>query len=157
MKPSIIVFALLTGLSLGAAIPAAAQAPDHHHETARTELHLDQGRKWATDAPLRQGMTAMRAELADRLHAIHAGTLSKEDYAALGKSVESRVADIVRQCKLKPEADAMLHVIIADLMAAAEAMQGTAPDGPAAGAHKAVAALNSYGRYFDHPHWKPLK
>ncbi|MCH2220843.1 MAG: hypothetical protein MK097_11050 [Dechloromonas sp.] len=158
MKPSILVFALLAGLSMGAAIPAAGAEPhDHHHEAVPAELHLDQGKKWATDAPLRQGMAAMRAELANRLHAIHKDSLTKDDYAALGKSIDSQVANIVGQCKLKPEADAMLHVIIADLMAAAEAMQAKTQDSPAAGAHKAITALNHYGRYFDHPHWRPLK
>lgn len=159
MKQSQLVLALLAGLSLGAVLPAAAaESHDHQHEAAApAKLQLNQGRKWASDAPLRQAMAAMRAELAGKLHAIHKGSLGKEDYAALGKSIEGQIGTIVSQCKLEPKADAMLHIVIGDLVSAADVMQGKAAGQPAEAAHRAALALNSYGKYFAHPGWQAIK
>lgn len=153
-------FAALAGLWLAVAGNAVA-ATDHHaaghaHE-APAKLELDHGTPWATDAPLRKGMEALRAAFAARLAAIHAGTLAPEDYAALGAKIEGEVATIVAECKLEPKADAVLHVIVAELLAAADVLQGGAPEAPVAGAHRAVIALNDYGRYFDHPQWQALQ
>jgi hypothetical protein len=50
----------------------------------------------------------------------------------------------------------MLHLVVADLLAGADVMQGKAKGQAAEGAHKVVVAANSYGRYFDHPGWKAL-
>jgi hypothetical protein len=158
MKHSSLAVALLAGASLGMTFPAvAADAHDHHHEAAPAKLQLNQGKKWATDAPLRRAMAAMRADLAGRLHAIHKGSLGKDDYAALGKSIEGHIGAIVSQCKLGPAADAMLHIVIGDLGNAADVMQGKAPGQSAEAAHRAVMALNDYGRYFAHPGWVAIK
>ncbi len=152
--------AALAGLCLALAGNAVA-ATDHHHaghaHEAPAKLELDRGRPWATDAPLRKGMDALRAAFAERLAAIHAGTLAPGDYAALGATIEVEVATIVAECRLEPKADAVLHVIVAELLAAADVLQGRAPGTPAAGAHRAVIALNDYGRYFDHPQWQALQ
>ena len=152
--------AALAGLWLALAGHAIATT-DHHaaghaHEPPAT-LELDHGRPWATDAPLRKGMDALRAAFLGRLAAIHAGTLAPPDYAALGAKIEVEVATIVAECQLEPKADAVLHVIVAELLAAADVLQGRAPGTPAAGAHRAVTALNDYGRYFDHPQWQALQ
>jgi hypothetical protein len=158
MKPSNLAAILFASAAIGMAPPvAAAESHDHHHEVAPATLQLDQGRKWATDAPLRQGMAAMRADLARKLHAIHKGTLSREDYAVLGKSIEAQIGAIVSQCKLEPKADAMLHIVIGELAGASDVMQGKAPGNPAEAAHRAVAGLNNYGKYFAHPGWAAIK
>jgi hypothetical protein len=157
-KRSNLVIALLASLSLGATFNvAAADAHDHGHEAAPAKLQLNQGKKWTTDAPLRQAMAAMRADLAGKLHAIHKGSLAKEDYAALGKSIDGQIATIVSQCKLEPKADAMLHIVIGDLASAAEVMQGKAAGQPAEAAHRAVVALNNYGKHFAHPGWQSIR
>jgi hypothetical protein len=152
--------AALAGLCLALAGNAGAatdqHAAGHAHEPA-AKLELDHGRRWATDAPLRRGMDALRAAFAGRLAAIHAGTLAPADFAALGATIEAEVATIVAECQLEPKADAVLHVIVAELLAAADVLQGRAPGPPAAGAHRAVIALNDYGRYFDHPQWRALQ
>jgi hypothetical protein len=129
-----LIFTVLIGVACGIAAPSmAVETHDHQHEaTAPSKLQLNQGKKWGTDAPLRQGMTAMRADLASKLHAIHQG-------------------------KLDPKADAMLHIVISDLAGSAEIMQGKAAGQPAEAAHRAVLALNSYSQYFSHPGWKPIK
>jgi hypothetical protein len=158
MKPSNVAAILFASVSIGMAAPAAAAEPhDHHHESAPGGLQLNQGRKWPTDAPLRQAMAAMRADLAGKLHAIHKGSLSREDYAALGRSIEGQIGAIVSQCKLEPKADAMLHIVIGDLAGAADVMQGKTPGSPAEAAHRAVMAVNDYGKYFAHPGWLAIK
>jgi hypothetical protein len=101
-------------------------------------------------------MGEIRTLVAADLGAIHAGKASPAQYQALGAAVEKKVGSIVAECKLPPAADAMLHLIVADLVAGADIMQGKTPGKPEAGAHKVATAANAYGRYFDHPGWKQL-
>jgi hypothetical protein len=143
-------------LALGASYPTFAADVHSHAAAAPAKLALDHGRRWATDQPLRQYMGDIRALMAARLAPIHSGKLPAADYQALGAAVEQKVAAIVTDCKLPPDADAVLHLIVADLVAGADIMQGKASGTPAEGAHKVVTAANAYGRYFDHAGWKPL-
>jgi hypothetical protein len=85
-------------------------------------LHLNAGQKWETDAPLRQAMARLRQHMAPALGPIHAKRLPAAEYARLGREVEAAVADIVAQCKLPPEADAQLHLVVAELLQGAEQM-----------------------------------
>lgn len=136
---------------------AAAPAQHHDHGHAPQALTLDHGKKWASDAPLRQHMANLRAVFAEQVPAIHKGSLPASGYKALAEKTEAEVAAIVAECKLAPEADAMLHLIIADMLAGAEIMANKAPGKPAAGAHQVVTALNQYGRHFEHPGWQALR
>lgn len=157
-----VVLAGLAGLSLPAGAETAhdmhdAHAHDAHSQHEAMTLSLDHGRQWETDAPLRAGMDKLRAAFAERLHAIHADALSAADYAALGETTAREVGAIVAQCKLRPEADAMLHLVVAELLSAADLMTGKVEGAPRQGAHRAVMALGDYGRYFDHPGWTNLE
>ncbi len=150
----VLSFVLATGTGL------ALAAPEHRHDDHAehaAQLQLNNGKKWQSDAPLRASMTALRAAFAEKLGAIHSGKLAPEGYRTLGSKIEGEIANIVAQCKLEPKADAMLHIVIADLSAGADIMQGRAAGEPMSGAHKAAMALNAYGRHFEHPGWKPLK
>lgn len=149
-----ILICLLTVIS-GQAYAAEEHAA--HHEHGAATLALDHGKKWSTDEPLRKGMNKLRAAFAERLTAIHGGELASAEYKTLGELTENTVGDIVAQCRLGPEADAVLHVIISDLMAGANVLKGVADGEPRAGAHAVVSALNSYGQYFDHPGWVDLE
>ena len=142
--------------ALGGSLHAADHPHDRHQAHAPAKLQLDRGAKWPTDAPLRQGMETLRSTFAEYLIAIRKGRLAAKDYATLGAKVDSEVGNIVAQCKLEPKADAMLHLVVADLLNAAAVMRGKAPGKPAAAARQAVHAVNNYGRYFDHPQWQPL-
>jgi hypothetical protein len=144
--------AAMIGLT-GAAI--AAGGHDHERGAETHELTLNHGKKWATDEPLRRGMSEIRALLAAQDEAIHKGRLKPADYAALGAKIEGEVGAIVANCKLEPAADANLHLILEDVIEGADAMQGKAKGKtPRQGAGKVVTALNEYGRHFDHPGWK---
>lgn len=155
---------VLGAMYMGLAGPTFAApdvaAQDHKHEhgpTATTaKLQLNAGKKWETDAPLREAMNAIRQELAASLHGVHENRLSNKEYSILAQKIERGVSDIVAKCKLEPKADAQLHLIVAELLASADAMQGKSKATPGAGALQAVRAVNEYGKYFKHSGWKPL-
>lgn len=147
-----LIVAAALALSSGSAIAA-----DHTHEHeghGAAAATLNNGQKWPTDAPLRQGMTRIKAALLPHADAIHANKLKAAQYRALAKQTNTQIAFIVANCKLAPEADAQLHLIIAELGAAAETMAG---DGKAQsrqeGAMRLHQALETYGNFFDHPGW----
>lgn len=138
-----------------AAIPAWAGESHHGHASGNpyAALQLDAGRKWATDEPLRRHMGELRETLATNAAQRHP---SREQYRALGESVERSVAGIVRDCKLEPRADENLHVVVAELVQAADQLQGKSGEKPARGAARAARALDMYSAHFDHPGWKPV-
>jgi len=145
-------------LAMGTVVPSAIAADVHSHEGVGLQtLKLNAGKKWATDAPLRKGMTAMRNAIEQDKAAIHAAKLSDAGYDALAKTIDTQVAYIVTNCKLPPEADAQLHLVLAEIMHGSSAIKGQ-EKGVArqAGAHKIVVALDAYGRHFDHPGWQRL-
>lgn len=111
-------------------------------------LALNEGRKWATDEPLRLGMANMRSLLAQ------AGPASKMDTAhatALADGLHAQVNYLIVNCKLEPRADAVLHVLIAEVLAGAG--QLAEPGTRAQGVESIERALQEYPKYFDHPGW----
>ena len=146
-------------LTTSLATPALAQPTTHAHDGASEhKLSLNQGRKWATDDALRKGMGRIRGLVEPRLATAHAGKLSAAQYRELATQVEAEVGGIVANCKLEPAADAMLHLVIADLAAGTEAMAGkNTPLRQAQGLVQVAQAVNAYGSHFDHPGFKPIR
>jgi hypothetical protein len=138
--------------------PATGQTSGHGHEAGATAaLALNQGQKWPTDKPLRDGMDRIRKLVEPQLALAHAGKLGAGQYQALARQIESEVGGIVANCKLEPKADAMLHLVIADIGAGTDAMAGKNAKVPAAQGLLAVAqAVNAYGGHFAHPGFKPI-
>lgn len=136
------------------AVPAWATESHHAHgrDNPYAALQLDAGRKWATDEPLRRHMGELRDTLAK--NAAQAKP-TRAQYKALGESVERSVAGIVRDCKLEPRADENLHVIVAELVQAADQLKGASSEKPQRGAARAARALEMYAAHFDHPGFKP--
>jgi hypothetical protein len=146
--------AALAPYAPAAAAPAAPHAHDHGH-AATPALRLDHGRKWSSDAPLREGMARIRAAVAPQL--TRRSTMGAEEAAALAARIEGEVGTIVATCKLPPEADAMLHTILSGLMEGTGALAGRTPGADRAGGlHQVAAAVNDYGRIFEHPGFRPL-
>ena len=149
--------ATLVAFALAAAPALAASGHAHEsHATAVPQIQLDGGRKWATDEALRLHMAAIRDDLSGHRSAIRAGTLPAPKAKQLGVAIEQRVAAILTDCKLQPEADRNLHVIVAELVQAADALQGKSTESPSRGASRALHAVQLYPKYFDHPGWRPL-
>ncbi len=145
---------LATTLALSVAPVCAADKAHEHDAHGTATLKLNNGQKWKTDAPLRQGMTNIKAAMQPHLHAIHENKLKAASYQALAKRTNTQIAFMVESCKLAPEADAQLHLIIAELGAAVEAMSGKdKAQSRQNGALQLVHALESYGEFFDHPGW----
>lgn len=147
-------------IALVATGPAAAEISAHQHApgTSPSQLQLNAGKKWATDAPLRQGMENIRSAMAGALPAIHTNKLSAAQYRKLAQQINSEVGTIVAHCKLDAQADAQLHLIIADLLRGAKTMQGKSKNTKRqTGALQVLDALEKYAAYFDHPGWQPIK
>lgn len=144
----------MTGPAMAATDHAAHS---HEHGSAVASLQLNAGQKWATDAALRQGMHNIRQTMAASLHEIHENRLSAKNYATLAGKVTHEVGEIVANCKLAPEADAQLHLIVADLLAGAEQMAGkTKTENRQRGAVGVIGALEKYGTYFADRDFKPI-
>ncbi|MBI3149645.1 MAG: hypothetical protein HYZ17_14140 [Betaproteobacteria bacterium] len=149
---------LVLALGLAASGIAAEHAGHgHEHGAAPTRLELKAGKKWPTDATLRQAMNAIRANMQAALPGIHEHQFSAQQYGALATKLGAEVVAIVANCKLDPEADAQLHLVISDLLEGIEAMEGKSRTAQReAGAVTVVTALEKYGKYFEHSGWQAL-
>jgi len=143
-----------TAVPAPAADTAAPPQPDehaHHHDSA-TVAQLERpsgGGNWPTDAALRQGMQTIHVALAAALPAYEKGAFSATEATALASTVTSQVQFLLANCKLEPDADAQLHIVIGQMMSAAEAMVADAAS--ADGVPKLHESMQLYGDYFDHP------
>jgi hypothetical protein len=131
---------------------------DHHghddHHAGAVQLRLNDGAKWQTDAALRQGMTGVRNEIAAALPQIHEDRLPAGEYVTLATQVNNHLNGIIQNCKLPPEADAQLHIVLSDIYTGLEGMRGG--DDRRSGAVKIIMALDVYAKYFDHAGWQPV-
>ncbi|CEG09711.1 hypothetical protein BN961_03141 [Afipia felis] len=148
-------FAAALALSLalsGSALAAAATEHAHGgHGGAALELTLNNGQKWPTDEALRRGMDEMRGAMTGSLGRIHAGQFTSADYVALAERLQKQVDFVTANCKLPEEADAQLHIVLAEILEGMDAMK--AGSDRLQGALRTVVALEAYGRHFDHPNW----
>lgn len=136
----------------------SAQADTHHHgeshehgEHGGNELTLNNGEQWQTDGALRRGMTEIRVAVDMLTPLFHSGKLDQNLALQLHEVVTGSVNAMIEQCKLEPEADANLHIILAQLLAAAAQLE-TSPLS-AEGLPKLNEALETYGHYFNHSGW----
>ena len=146
----------ILALALAAALfarPAAAQSGAHaghaahagHDATVQTRQ-----RGWATDAPLRAGMQALR-EATATLHHYEMGHLDDIQRDNAVKRIDAAIGDMIANCKLKPEADAALHALLVKFIAGANAARagkfGKAELAPM------QDALAQYPQLFDDRDW----
>lgn len=146
-------------LLLTAALPALAQHEHESHAAHADALAAATRARFQADAPLSREMAAIRAAFEAQLPAIHTGRLDAAGYAALGAEVETRVANMIRECRLPQDADAALHGYIGRMLAAAGRMKRADLDATAHrdAALEAISAYNDYGSRFVDPAWKALK
>jgi hypothetical protein len=148
---------LTFGLAVASAHAAEISTHQHEHGTASVELSLNNGKKWVTDEALRKGMQNIRAAMQPSLHDIHGGKFSDTQYNGLAGKISNEISYVVANCKLEPQADAQLHIIIAEIMDGVDAMEGKVKKvNRQAGAVKVMNALDDYAAYFHHPGWRPL-
>lgn len=155
---SVLLATSILAISATAHAAGSTEAHDHHsHGGEPQKLELNAGKKWATDAPLRQAMGDINQAMATALPRIHRNDFGKGEYQALATTVRDKVGYAVAHCQLEPRADAMLHLVIGDLLAGAESMEAEDADSRHGGAVKVLQALRSYGTYFRHPGWRLAK
>lgn len=147
---------ILLLVSLAVSPEPLRAADEHSHDAAHGgELMLNDGQKWSTDEPLRLAMSRISKAVAEKLPMIHEDTLGSTDYIALGKTIDGNVSYMIENCKLSSDADAMLHIVLVDLLQGSEAMQGKAYGiKERSGAIKVIQALHGYSKHFDHPGWQ---
>lgn len=151
LAAAVLVAALASGQ------PVMAAEEHHHHgesSAAEQKLELNAGKKWATDAALRQSMDGINQAMARALPLIHKDRFSDSDYTALATTINQKVGYAIEYCKLEAKADAMLHLVIGELTGGAEIMEGKTAAARHDGAVRIRQALESYGKYFQHPNWK---
>lgn len=156
---SVGVLSLCLGVLVAVTTPVlASDHSAHRHEHgASTTLQLNAGSKWETDAPLRQSMGSVRQSLVAVLDDVHHKRLPASGYDTLAQTVEREVGNMVANCKLTAAADEQLHVVIAELLDAAEHMAGKHGDANRrGGAVQVLKALDKYATYFDDPGFVPI-
>lgn len=149
MLPGIAAIMLL---ALSVAIRAQDRPADPAHaEHAHVATPVDRaGKRWATDAPLRDGMRRVRQAVQALDHSLH-GHPSAAQTANAGSQIEGAVNGMIANCKLDPDADAALHGLLAKFLVGANAAH-TGQGLPAALADM-QAALKQYPELFDDPTW----
>ncbi|MDH4234620.1 MAG: hypothetical protein OEV15_05755 [Gallionella sp.] len=159
------IIAILSAATLlgGGANIALAAEHNHSHESHAShaqeapKLTLNNGKKWETDDNLRMAMSRIRDALSAELPAIHSGKATAAQYQALVQKTNDQIAFMVKNCKLEPKADAMLHLLLADIISGADAMAGKDIGNARKGAEKIAGALDNYPTYFAHPGWQGVK
>ena len=162
------IIAVLLACVVSAANSAAAPnevAPDqataahdaHHgsHEAhANSAPTLGAGERWPTDEPLRAGMSRIENSVT---HAAAAGRpIPAKTAREVAQTVEQSVSYIVQNCKLEPDADAALHIIIGQMMTAATQLKKEDASRDT-GVTQLNDALATYRKTFDHSQAHPGK
>ncbi len=145
----------LAGVGTFALVQLHRPAEHGHGQHGTSELVLNDGKRWATDAPLRQGLERIRDAVAPIVAASTARPLTKDEGTALSGAIKDQVQYLVENCKLEPKADAALHVLLNDFLEGADAVVAGDPNSKA-GLERIMQALNLYPQYFDHPGWQPV-
>ena len=149
-----VIISSCISLAFTSPIQAETGVIDHHnHDThAASGLSLDHGKKWQTDAPLRKGMQSINDAVKKAVPAFHHDVLTSKEAEQLAKQVNDQVTYLVTNCKLEPQADAVLHVLIGELLSSAEKLSKDPLSNR--GMPGLVKVLQLYPVYFDHQGWK---
>jgi hypothetical protein len=151
------ILLLATALVFPLANAVSQTAPHEHEAVAHGSMELNAGQKWATDAPLRQGMTKIRTAVLTALPAAQSGSLTPAQYDVFADDVNSQVVYIVQNCKLEPKADAQLHVLLGDITTGVSVAKGEKQgEARSQGVIKVAESVNNYGKYFDHADLQPI-
>jgi cytochrome c556 len=75
----------------------------------------------------------------------------------LSSQIDKQLVFIEQNCRLNPQADAVLHLILAEIMEGVETMRIKQTNmEKREGFFKVLDALDNYNRYFNHPGWQPI-
>lgn len=144
---------LCLGMLCSLCMTAMAQSPppDEHagHSMSATTIPAP-AERWIADAPLREGMGRIQEALKELRH-YEMGHMNEATALEFVATIQDAGAYIFTHCKLKPDADAAMHSMLAPLLSAAQTLKDDPHDIAAVAAmREAVAA---YPRYFNDPDW----
>lgn len=147
---------LAGALTLATAMePGTAHAQHEHASSAHAHVHIAQPiplppQRWAVDTNLRDGMDRIHTAL-EELHHYEMGHMDATMALDRVGLIEQAAADIFAKCELAPAKDAVLHRMLAQLLAAAQKLKSNPQDMAQVGAMREAVA--DYPRYFDAPGW----
>jgi len=121
------------------------------HGASNENLTLNDGKKWATDEPLRASMSRLHVAVIPPYKAFSNKTITTDQANALAATIKTEIDLIFANCKLEPKADAALHIVLADLLGGKAAIEAN-PSDPE-GVPRIVNALHAYAEHFDHPNF----
>ncbi len=131
---------------------------DHHHHHSGAQLELNDGKKWETDESLRKGMTEIKKIATENLSKVHKDSADEKAFTEIANKVDGQIQYLIKNCKLPEDADAQLHVLIAQMVGAAHKMRdSTEISAKKEGFKEIVGAVNTYGDFFNHPNWTKIK
>lgn len=143
---------LLIPILLCAALPAFAQHAheDHAGHAATATAVAIPAKRFATDAPLRDGMSRIHAAL-DALADYESGRMTQSMAIERVDAIKSATDSIFANCKLAPEADVALHGMLVPLLNGIQAFQKDSTDTATVAAMRQAVA--DYPRVFDDAGW----
>ena len=147
---------LCSGLGLVfLACTVSAGTPATPSDKQNPAITLDQGKQWATDEAVRQGMESIRQTLMASQERIKNEQLNAQDYQRLADVIDKNLADIVKNRKVSKESEKAFHlVVMIDMKHNLELMRtATTVKLQRVGALGALQSLRLYGSYFQHPGW----
>lgn len=158
LSTAIIPFTLAAALLVsGTSLATDIAVHDHDHGNAPFELQLNNGEKWEIDAHLSKAMSDISLVMRESIDTIHKDQLPAAEYVPLADQINDSVAYMVANCELPPEADAQLHMVIAQLVTGSDKMAGNNLDAtPRDGAVQVLGALEAYEQYFNDPDFVPI-
>ena len=135
----------------------SAHADGHIYKANKpaSEKTLKLGEKWSTDEVARLGMDTIRQAVSVSQGDIIQGKLNSQDYLAIADVVDRNVTDMVKKCKLSPDADKAFHIVVlVDLKGSVEFMRVSRNvQTQRVGALAVLQTLRNYGKYFQHNGW----
>lgn len=140
--------------------PMAGAQDEHHHDHGAPAAKASPpkpGEKFESDKPLRTHMGSIRNDIQSQMKAVHKKSIKDADYEKLSGKIDKSVKSIFKDCKLKPDADAALHSILAEIMAGSNSMKTGDLDARLDGYLKVIQGLEEYARTFTDPTWKPIE
>lgn len=136
---------------LALSLTGFAQAQEHHHHehshatTAESDTTGDE--RFATDQALRTGMQQIRAAVTALEHLDTDRAQESRQVLEQADTIDRQVDYLIANCRLEPQADAVLHGIIGQLLSSSQALR-EAPDDRTA-LERLQAAVREYDARFD--------
>ncbi|WP_313222377.1 DnrO protein [Stutzerimonas nitrititolerans] len=149
------ILAVATGFAL-AVTSGTVQAVEHSHgqhaHGEQVSISAPDGQRWATDPSLREGMSRIQDAVQQALPSAPQAPLGAAEAAQLRDTSNDAIAYMVDNCELPAEADAALHLLLAELIEGANALSQA--ERREAGLEHIVTALQHYAETFDEPLWR---